>query len=54
LRELIEPLAFVHRHLSDPAQIEQSAHGPNEMIKVRVLLEDIKLEVEEYENCDWL
>jgi|SoiMethySBSTD1v2_1073268.scaffolds.fasta_scaffold403111_3 hypothetical protein len=51
---LIEPLAFVHRHLSDPAQIKQSAHGPNEVIKVRVLLEDIKLEVEEYENCDWL
>jgi len=33
------------RHLNDPAQIEQTALEPNEVIKARVLLEDIKLKV---------
>jgi len=34
-----------YRHLNDPAQIEQTALEPNEVIKARVLLEDIKLKV---------
>jgi hypothetical protein len=32
--------------MNDPAQIEQTALEPNEVIKVRVLLEDILLELE--------
>jgi hypothetical protein len=34
-----------YRRLNDPAQIEQTTLEPNEVIKERVLLKAIKLEV---------